>query len=80
MQVSFACGLGCTEADAHCMDSQTIAPVLSVALLLPVGFADISGLFAGYGRLADTPEPAVLALEDFFHVSLIVLGRAAGSQ
>ena len=67
------------EADAHRMDSQTIVPVLSVALLLPVGFADISGLFAGYGDFR-YPEPAVLALEDFFHVSLIALGRAAGSQ
>ena len=58
------------EADAHGVDSQVGAPALGVALLLPVDLADIGGLFAGCGRLPETLKHGILALEDFFHVSL----------
>ena len=58
------------EADAHGVDPQIGAPALSMALLLPVGLADIGSFFGGCGRFAETLQHGVLALKDFFHVPL----------
>src|SRR5438874_13599963 len=52
------------------MDSQVNTPALGVALLLPVGFANIGSFFAGGTSFAETFYHGALALEDFFHVSL----------
>ena len=58
------------EADAHGVDSQSGAPALGMALLLPVDFADVGSVFVGGARFAETLQHRVLALQNFFHVPL----------
>ena len=55
--------------DTHGVDSQGAAPTLGLALLLPVGFADV-GAFVGGGRFAQSLQHGALALEDFLHATL----------
>ncbi len=42
------------EADTHGVDSRIGAPVLGVALLLPIGLADIGSFSSGGARFVET--------------------------
>ena len=53
--------------DAHGGDAAAREPGLGVADLLAVGLGDVR---SGMGRLAETGQHAVLALEDFLHLAL----------